>query len=336
MEKLSRDSLRVAIVGLGKMGLLHAGILRTLPAVELTALCEKSALIRRFCKKVFDRIRVVDDVKKLSGLDLDAVYVTTPISSHFSVVKNVYIKKIARNIFVEKTLSLGYDEAKELCELAQSFGDINMVGYMKRFAVSFRKAKDLLNRETLGEMVSFDAYAYSSDFSGIKKGSKTSATRGGVLGDLGSHVIDLALWFFGDLEVNSAKLESLTGGGSEDSASFRVKNSNSLEGRFDVSWGMDNYRLPECGLVIRGLKGVMRVDDYKVGLEMDDGESYVWYRHDLNDNVGFLLGDPEYFREDEYFIKSILEGRNAEPSFLTASKVDHVIDEVKSRAGKNE
>ena len=333
---LSGESLRVAVVGLGKMGLLHASILNVLPNVQVTALCDKSALIRKFCKKVFDEVRVVDDVEKLSGLDLDVVYVTTPISGHFFVAKTVYLKGIARNVFVEKTLASSYEKAKELCESVQTFGGTNMVGYMKRFAVPFRKAKDLLNHEALGEVVSFDAYAYSSDFSGIKKGSKTSVSRGGVLGDLGSHVIDLALWLFGDLEVESAQQESMTEGGSEDSACFGVKNSSGLEGRFDVSWCMDNYRLPEFGLVIRGLKGVMRVDDYKVGLELNDGKSCRWYRHDLNDNVGFLLGDPEYFREDEYFIKSILEGHNAEPSFLTASKVDYVIDQVKSRAGKDE
>jgi predicted dehydrogenase len=238
-------------------------------------------------------------------------------------------------VFVEKTLASDYGKAKELCELARTSGGVNMVGYMKRFAVTFSKAKDLLNEQTLGEISSFDAYAYSSDFSRIKKGSKMSASRGGVLGDLGSHVIDLALWFFGDFEVDSAKLISLTEKGSEDSACFMVRNSDGLEGQFDVSWCMGKYRLPEFGLVIRGLKGVMKVDDYRVALEMNDGKSYKWYRQDLNDSVGFLLGDPEYFREDAHFIKSVLDGRNAEPSFLTASKVDYIIEQVKSRAGKN-
>jgi predicted dehydrogenase len=333
VESLNRESLRVAVVGLGKMGILHASILNTLPNVELTALCDKSALIRKFCKRVFDRVHVVDDLEKLSDLDLDAVYVTTPISSHFLVVKTVYSNGIARNVFVEKTLASSYDKAKELCELAQSFGDINMVGYMKRFAVTFRKAKGLLNQDTLGEVVSFGAYAYSSDFLGSEKSSKTSESRGGVLRDLGAHVIDLALWFFGDLEVDSAKLGSLVDGSSEDSAYFRVKKSGGLEGRFNISWCKENYRLPEFGLVIRGSEGIMRVNDDKVELNLDDGKSSRWYRHDLNDNVGFLLGAPEYFREDQCFVEAVLNGGNSEPSFCTASEVDYIVDQVKCRAG---
>jgi predicted dehydrogenase len=333
---LSGESLRVAVVGLGKMGLLHASILNVLPNVQLTALCDKSRLITKLSKSLFKKVCVVDDVEKLSDSHLDAVYVTTPIPTHYPVAKTICVKGIARNLFVEKTLASSYKKAKELCELAQTFGDNNMVGYMKRFAVTFRKAKDVLDHETLGELISFDAYAYSSDFSGIKKGSKPPTSRGGVLADLGSHVIDLALWLFGELEVDSAKLESLTLEGPEDSACFSVKNSNGLEGRFDVSWCMNNYRLPEFGLMIRGSKGVMRVDDYKVGVELNNGKPSSWYRHNLRDNVGFLLGDPEYFREDAYFVKSILEDRSAEPSFLTASKVDYTIDQVKDRAGKNE
>ncbi|MDH5771199.1 MAG: hypothetical protein OEZ25_07935, partial [Candidatus Bathyarchaeota archaeon] len=93
---------------------------------------------------------------------------------------------------------------------------------------------------------------------------------------------------------------------------------------------------PEFLLLIKGSKGIMRVNDDKLELKLDDGKSFTWYRHDLNDNVFFWLGASEYVREDEYFVRSVLEGRSAEPSFYTASKVDYIIDQVRCRAGKNE
>ena len=79
MKSLNEKTINVGVIGLGKMGLLHASILNFLPDVKLAALCEKSGVIRRFLKKVFKDVKVVDDVEKLSGLGLDAVYVTTPI-----------------------------------------------------------------------------------------------------------------------------------------------------------------------------------------------------------------------------------------------------------------
>lgn len=328
--------LRVGVIGLGKMGLLHTSILNVLPNVQLSALCDKSNLMLKVSKKLFNDVHVVKDIEKLSGLDLDIVYITTPIFSHSFLAKKVYSSGIARNLFVEKTLASSYEEAKHLCDLAQSFGGNNMVGYMKRFAVTFNKAKNLLIKGKLGEVISFKAYAHSSDFVGSKKSSKVPAVRGMALRDLGSHAVDLALWFFGDFQVDSAMSQLLNESDPEPSVSFRVKKpANGLIGEFNVSRCMKNYRLPEVGLLIEGSEGSMNVNEDRVELKLNDEQLSTWYRHDLNDNAGFMLGAPEYFREDEYFVKSLSEGHNVEPSFYTASKVDYLIDQVIDRGGEN-
>jgi len=333
---LSEDNYRVGVIGLGKMGLLHASILNVLPNAQLVVLCDKSRMLRKFLKGVFKEIRLVDDVEKLSDLNLDAVYVTTPIPAHFPIAKTIYSKKIARNLFVEKTLASNYDTAKELCDLANSYGGVNMVGYMRRFSVIFRKAKSLLDQEKIGELVSFNATSYSSDFAEIKNGSKIASSRGGVLNDLGSHVIDVALWFFGDLHIESANLESLSEDRSEDSANFGVRNSSGLKGNFDVSWCMEGYRMPEVSFSIVGSKGIIEVNDDKLELKQKTGKTSAWYRQNLDDYANFWLGGPEFFRENEHFIESAINGKNAEPNFYTASKVDRMIEQIKHRDDENE
>jgi len=332
MSKSGRGILKVAVIGLGKMGLLHSSLLSVLPNVELVALCDKSGMTRRVFRSFFRRVQVNDNLEDLYDLNLDAVYITTPIPSHFPIVKAIYSTRIARNVFVEKTLSSNYDGAQKLYALAQASGGTNMVGYMKRFAVTFKKAKELLSESILGDVVAFSAYAYSSDLSETSRGSRASMSRGGVLGDLGSHVLDLALWFFGDLQVESAKLESVSDLGAEDFARFRVRGPNDLKGKFDITWCRKEYRMPEFGFLIQGTDGIMSVNDDNVELELHDRKPHKWYRHDLDDNVGFLLGAPEYFREDECFIKSILDGINMEPNFYSASEVDRIIEQVKNEA----
>lgn len=326
--------LKVGLVGLGKMGLLHASILNVLPNAQLTMLCDKSRILRKVLKGVFKEIDVVDDVEKLCDTNLDAVYVTTPISSHFSVVKDISSKKIARNLFVEKTLASNYNNAKELCDLAKFSGGVNMVGYVRRFSVTFRKVKSLLEKEAIGELVSFMATAYSSDFSGISNGSKTPASRGGVLRDLGSHAMDVALWFFGDLQIESAKLGSPFEDRSEDSAYFGAISSDGLKGNFDVSWCVEGYRMPEVCFSIVGSNGVINVNDDKLELKLKSRKAYTWYRQNLDDYVSFWLGGPEFFRENEYFIESVIKGKNAEPNFHTASKIDRMIEQITQRAGE--
>jgi predicted dehydrogenase len=190
----------------------------------------------------------------------------------------------------------------------------------------------LLNQKVIGEPVSFSAYAYSSDFFGIDKNSKVRTPKIGVLRDLGCHVIDLALWFFGDFKVNNAKIDSLFGEDSEDSAFFEVETQSGVGGKFDVSWCVDGYRMPEVGFTVEGSKGVMRVNDDELELSLNGGEKFRWFRHDLRDDVGFWLGAPEYYREDECFVKSLIDGKNVEPNFFGSAKADLIIDEVEAKA----
>lgn len=185
---------------------------------------------------------------------------------------------------------------------------------MKRFSVTFRKAKELLDQDVLGSVLSFDAYAYSSDFFGVTRDS-VSGARGGVLEDLGSHLSDLALLFFGDL-LSSIKVSSSTDSKS-DSVQFAVVGSNDFTGKFDVSWVKEGYRMPEFGLVIRGTEGTIKVDDNELVFALDSVEPKTWYRQDLDDHVKFLLGESEYFRENDHFIKSIIfNGASPAPSYV--------------------
>ena len=333
---LERDEgkLKVGLVGFGKMGMLHAGILNFLPEVKLAAICEKSGLIRKFLKKVFKDVKILDEVDRLSSFDLDAVYVTTPIGSHFPVVKSLYENGVTRNLFVEKTLASNFDEARKLCEFAQEFGGVNMTGYMRRFCVTFMKAKGLLSERVIGKPLSFKAYAYSSDFFGIDGCSKVKTPVVGVLRDLGCHALDLALWFFGDLKVTDVRLKSVLNNSSIDSAYLRVEASSGLVGEFSVSWCVSGYRIPEVGFVIEGSEGCLTVNDDKLELNMKDGSTHRWFRHDLDDRVDFWLGSPEYYREDECFVEAVVHGRSVEPSFEAAAKVDGLIDEVLAGAGQ--
>lgn len=324
---MKEEQLNFGVVGLGKMGILHSCILNVLSSSSVVALCEKSRMTRRLLRRIFKEARIVDDVVELADLDLDAVFVTTPIPSHFAVVEALCENKVARNLFIEKTLAANYEEAKKLCMLVKGYDSVNMVGYLRRFYVTFRKAKQLLLEKAIGEIANFKAYGYSADFEDIARGNPAPILRGGVLRDLGCHAIDLALWFFGPLTVCSAKVEGLICDTSEDVVSFRVTNSARLEGEFKISWCEAGYRMPEVGFSIVGSEGTIEVSDDRVRLSTKT-ETREWYRHDLSDNVNFWLALPEYYREDLHFVESIRHCTQAEPDFEDASEVDKLINEI--------
>jgi predicted dehydrogenase len=275
---------------------------------------------------------VTSKLEKLADLDLDAIYVLTPIPSHYSVIKEIYSKDVTRSVFVEKTLAANYVQSKELSELSQKNRGINMVGYMKRFGVTFNQAKKFLEQGAIGNVTSFNAFAFSSDFADAPSGTLISKARGGALEDLGSHIADIAIWFFGDLDVVYAKIDSRIATDSEDSIIFKVTNSKGLNGNFEVSWCRSDYRMPEFGLTVQGTKGTLTVNDDEVKLEIAGTQPRRWYRHDLDDNVGFFLGGTEYYRENAHFIKCLISGAETISDFKSALRVDHVLDSVRREA----
>jgi predicted dehydrogenase len=323
--------LKVGVVGLGKMGIMHACLLNTFSNVQVSALCDKSRLMRTIAKRAVQGALVTDSLEKFAGLSLDAIFVLTPIPSHYPIIKMIYANDLTRNVFVEKTLTTSYSKSEELCKLSQNHDGANMVGYMKRFGVTFNQAKTLLDKKVLGELVSFDAYGFSSDFAEVPEGSIISKSRGGVLEDLGSHVVDVALWIFGDLTVTSAKVNSRIAPDSEDDVTFGVTDSSGLKGKFEISWRKTGYRMPEFGMSIQGTKGTLKVNDDEVRLDLNQAQTKRWFRADLDDNVGYLLGGPEYYREDAHFVDSIISGKTPRSDFQSALKVDYLLDQARRK-----
>ena len=330
VRRLPDENLRIGVVGMGKMGLLHSGILNVLPGVELTGVCEPVQLTRRILKKVLRKVQVVADVSELSRLNLDALFITTPTRTHYSVAKTVLEEGIARNLFVEKPLSSSSIESSGLCDLIGN-KRVGMVGYVRRFMVTFMKAKELLEEEAIGRPLSFSVTMRSSDFYGINDPS-VSIARGGVLKDLGCYPIDLIHWYFGDFDVVSASAASVTGPGAVDSVRFKVEsNESSLPGEVFVSWCAEGFRMPEAEFKVVGSKGNLVVNDDYVRFDVG-GQVSTLYRLNLGDNVPFWLGSPEYYREDETFVSAIGQKVICQPSFDSAAKVEFVIEKVERKA----
>ncbi len=320
------NSLKIAIIGMGKMGLLHASLVNSIPEASLVTIYDKSALMKRFLGKAIDNVLITDKYDKFASNKYDAVYVTTPIPSHYSIVKTLYENDITKNIFVEKTLTSNYSNSEHLCQLAKEYKGTTMVGYMSRFAPTYQKVRILLQEGEIGELISFKAYAYASDFA--EAADKALPVKGGATRDLGAHIIDISLWLFGDVKLTSVEHDEGFRNGVDNGSCFGVKSLTGIQGDYDISWTKQGYRLPEFGLAISGSEGSISVNSDMIKITKNSGECKQFHRQDFNDTVPFLLAASEYYREDELFIKSIIDGKQAEPDFNEAARVDYLIEQV--------
>jgi len=252
--------MNVGVVGFGKMGLLHAGILNSMNNVKITAVAEKERLISNYIKNSLSDVKVYQDYKKMiDSEELDLVYVTTPVATHIPVALSCTRNKI--NFFIEKPLSSNLDEAKEFCTELKKAGIVHSVGYNRRFIDTFAKVKSLLDSEILGDISDFKSSMYASNVFSNPSGWRSSKqiSGGGVLMDLGSHVADLLLWYFGEILQVSGKISSIYSEEVEDEAHMDIEFLSGIKGKLDTSWSVKGYRTPEIKIEVNGSNGKLTV-----------------------------------------------------------------------------
>jgi predicted dehydrogenase len=121
--------VRVAVVGVGRMGQHHARIYRELPGVELVGVVDTD---RKRAEEVAARFacRAWEDASALVGL-VDAVSVAAPTSRHRQIAEALLGRGVA--VLVEKPLAESLGSARALAEAARASGVLLAVGHTERF-----------------------------------------------------------------------------------------------------------------------------------------------------------------------------------------------------------
>lgn len=284
-----------------------------------------------FGERALSGIPLVKNVKELKGAQIDAVYVTTPAATHYPVITTIYEKGISNNIFVEKPFTFDHLQSNELCELAEQNKGITMVGYMKRFAPTFKMARSYIDEGKLGKVTSFAGHSYSSDFCSNGDFIPQAFARGDVLRDIGCHALDMMLWMLGDMDVLSAELTMKNNAQLSyvDSAHVKINCSNSSEGTFDASWSRANYRLPEIGINVIGTLGKINVTEDLFEFHSNTNkESVNKMRPELEGGVPFFLAESDYYHEDRHFVDSLNSGNATSSDFSCAANTDLIIEKI--------
>ena len=202
--------VKIGIIGCGGIANgKHITELLKIGECQITALCDpdENALSRTAERLHLSADQCYKDYKMLiDHADVDAVEICTPNHMHIPIAEYAVAKGKAIN--VEKPLAL---TAAETCQLARSLSENpvpNMMCFSYRFYPAVRYAKYLLEKGSIGKIVSVDvAYLKSSafwegrrlDWRFVKKYAGT-----GVLGDLGVHLIDMTQLLVGDIVSVSA------------------------------------------------------------------------------------------------------------------------------------
>ncbi|MEM2505863.1 MAG: Gfo/Idh/MocA family oxidoreductase [Nitrososphaeria archaeon] len=319
-------NLCLAVVGLGKMGLLHSAILNLLRPNTVKFVVDKSRLVTLGGSFLVKNVGFFRSLEKILREDVDAVYVTAPAETHYSIVSRLFDAGI-KAVFIEKPPTVNFSSFMELLE--DSRGKLCMVGFQKRYALPFRHVKILLSEGVIGDIKDVKCYIKSSDV--LKPTQRFNNIGRGVLLDLGIHLLDLLCWLFGELSIESAQSKSLHT--SIDDTFIATLATETFGVKFEASWSDVGYRLPETFIEINGDKGVLKVtEDYvKVAL-FDKNKSLAFYKpHYYQRFPPVLVADPEYTIEDMHFLSCLTMNKKAETDIESCKSAMGLMEELYAR-----
>ncbi|MEN8650207.1 Gfo/Idh/MocA family oxidoreductase [Streptomyces sp. 21So2-11] len=196
----TRAPLRVALVGYGLAGsVFHAPLIAATEGLTLDTIVTSNHDRRDQARAEFPEVRFVDSPDELwtRADELDLIVIAAPNKTHVPIATAAL--KAGLPVVVDKPLAGTAAEARELAALAKDRGLLLSVFQNRRWDNDFLTLKQLLAAGELGDVQRFESRfeRWRPQPKGGWRESGDPSEIGGLLYDLGSHVVDQALVLFG-------------------------------------------------------------------------------------------------------------------------------------------
>ncbi len=176
------------------------------PRAKLTAICGRNRQRAEDVAAHYAVPQVFTDYRQMIERGkLDAVVVATPDDTHAEMV--LAALDAGLHVLCEKPVALNAQDARAMRDRAEAAKRKHMVMFTWHWLPPLQRFKQLVDEGRIGRIYHGD-FQWQSDF--WRDGAyqwRVDATRAnGILGDLGSHMLHLALWTMGDVAAVSARL----------------------------------------------------------------------------------------------------------------------------------
>ncbi|HAI12136.1 MAG TPA: gfo/Idh/MocA family oxidoreductase [Phycisphaerales bacterium] len=209
--------------------------------------------------------QVVTDLNVIAkDPDIKAVVITSKTVEHTALVKK--FAKAGKHIFVEKPLGMSAEDAKKQAKMINKAGVLFSTGYFMRSFPINMYAREMIQSGKLGKITRISmsnchqgslAGWFDTEWRWMTKPKQSGC---GAFGDLGTHILDILLWF-----MEGDKVKRVTG--AIDSATGRY-------GKVD-EYGQGLIRFKSGAVANIAAGWVSNADPYKMDISGTDGELYV-------------------------------------------------------------
>lgn len=193
------NPVKVGLIGYGLSGkVFHAPFFRSLPQYNLALISTTKP------ENVYEDIGDVTVVPAAEAViesdEIDLVVITAPNEYHFTLGKKAL--EAGKHVVIEKPFVVHPEEGQALQKLAEEKGLILSPYHNRRWDNDFLTVKKLIENGALGEVMSYEAHFDRFRPDVRDRWREKPVPGGGILYDLGSHLIDQALLLFGNEPKN--------------------------------------------------------------------------------------------------------------------------------------
>jgi predicted dehydrogenase len=217
------DDLRVALVGYGLAGsTFHAPLIKATPELRLSTIVTANPGRQAAARRAHPKAQVIERVEQLweDAEAFDLVVIASPNRTHAPLAFDALAAGLA--VVVDKPFASTADLARQVADDAARRGLMVTVFQNRRWDNDFLTLRRLLVDDTLGPVQRFESrferWRPMPKDGWRERGAPEEA--GGVLFDLGSHLIDQALQLFGPVNDVYAELDRRRPGVEVDDDSF--------------------------------------------------------------------------------------------------------------------
>ena len=234
------EHIRFGIIGCGKVTENKSG-----PAIQKALGSSLDMVMRRDEGKLISYAQrhgipryTTDYLQLLGSPDIDAVYIATPPDTH--AFYTVEAARHGKAVYVEKPMALTVKECREMIKACGEAGVPLYVAYYRRGQPKFLKAKELLDSGIIGQVLSFN-YLFACPPPDIDPERlwllKKEKAGGGLLYDIGSHMVDTLFFLLGEpLEVTGRSANLSRKHGTNDTSSALFCFASGIQGTMQLSF----------------------------------------------------------------------------------------------------
>lgn len=204
--------MRIGLVGYGLGGrAFHAPYIEAADGAELVGVVARSPERRREVERDLPGIPIYASLGAMLGAGVDAVTITTPPQTRRELVLEALDHGV--HVVADKPFAPSADAGRELVDAADKAGVLLSVYQNRRWDTDIRTLRRVLDSGRLGRVWRAESYFDLDD-----PGTLETGPTGGLLRDMGAHLVDQVLWLFGPAQSVYARLDwTLTDDGPTDS-----------------------------------------------------------------------------------------------------------------------